>query len=178
MIIRQAYPFDAAGIAEVSVTSWRTTYAGVIPSGFLERLSRTDREFAYEDRLSFLYTPTSEFAYVAEEGDRIVGFAYAGPKRASFNDYLGEIYALYLLEDYQRRDIGRRLVAEVVRRFLAIGIDSMVVWVLICNPACAFYEHLGGSIVSQNDIDIAGTTLLKIAYGWRDIRSIVSTVKS
>ena len=177
MIIRQAYPFDAAGIADVSVNSWRTTYAGIIPAGFLSRLSRADREFAYEDRLSFIQTPTSEFAYVAEEGDRIVGFAYAGPKRASFTEYLGEIYALYLLKDSPRRDIGRRLIVEVVRRFLAIGIDSMVVWVLICNPACAFYEHLGGSIVSQSDIDIADTTLLKIAYGWRDIRTIVSTVK-
>lgn len=178
MIIRQAYPFDAAGIAEVSVQSWRTTYAGIIPSGFLERLSRADREFAYEDRLSFLCTPTSEFAYVAEEQDRIIGFAYAGPKRAGLTEYLGEIYALYLLKEYQRRDIGQRLVTEVVRHFLATGVGSMIVWVLICNPACAFYEHLGGSIVAQSDIDIAGTTLLKIAYGWRDIRTIVSTVKS
>lgn len=178
MIIRQAYPFDAAGIADVSVTSWRATYAGIIPADFLARLSRADREFAYEDRLSFICTPTSEFAYVAEHDDRIVGFAYAGPKRASLTEYLGEIYALYILDDYQGRDIGRRLVAEVVRHFLVNGVNSMIVWVLICNPACGFYENLGGGIVAQSNINIAGTTLLKIAYGWRDIRAIVSTVNS
>ncbi len=176
MIIRQAYPFDAKGIAEVSVQSWRTTYDGVLPRAFLARLSPTDRESAFGERLSFICGPTSEFAYVAEEKDRIIGFAYAGVRRPGTTEYVGEIYALYLLEAYQGRGIGGRLVSAVVRHFLANGIDSMIIWVLICNPACAFYESLGGGIVAQSEIDIGGTTLLKVAYGWKNIRSIALPV--
>lgn len=179
MIIRQAYPFDAPGIASVSVESWRTTYDGIIPERFLARLSQIDRQAAYEKRLSFLCGPTSEFAYIAEDdNDRIIGFAYAGPRRTHRNDYIGEIYALYLLQEYQRQGIGRRLTSAVVRHFLGNRIDSMLIWVLIYNPACAFYESLGGSIVAQSQINISGTTLLKIAYGWRDIRTIALPVST
>lgn len=178
MVIRQAYPFDARGIAEVSIESWRTTYGGIIPEDFLARLSRTGRESAYEERLSFLTGPASEFAYIAEDGDRIVGFAYAGPRRTHRVGYLGEIYALYILEEYQRRGIGQRLVSAVARHFLSHDLDSMIIWVLIYNPACAFYETLGGGIVAQSSIDIGGTTLLKIAYGWEDIRAIALPVRT
>jgi GNAT superfamily N-acetyltransferase len=178
MVIRQAYPFDAPSIAAVSIESWRTTYDGIIPADFLARLSRSGREAAYEDRLSFITGPTSEFAYVAEDEDRIVGFAYAGPRRTRRVGYLGEIYALYVLEEYQRQGIGQRLVSAVANHFLSHGLDSLIIWVLIYNPACAFYEALGGSIVAQSSIDIGTTTLLKIAYGWEDIRTIALPVRT
>ena len=178
MVIRQAYPFDAPSIAAVSIESWRTTYDGIIPADFLARLSRSGREAAYEERLSFITGPTSEFAYVAEDEDRIVGFAYAGPRRTRRVGYLGEIYALYVLEEYQRQGIGHRLVSAVVRHFLSHRLDSMIIWVLIYNPACAFYEALGGGIVAQSSIDIGGTTLLKLGYGWEDIRTIALPVRT
>ena len=39
MQIRQAVPEDAEGIARVHMSSWRTTYPGIVSAAVLERLS-------------------------------------------------------------------------------------------------------------------------------------------
>jgi hypothetical protein len=39
LVIREAAPADAPGIARVHVDTWRTTYQGIVPDQFLARLS-------------------------------------------------------------------------------------------------------------------------------------------
>jgi hypothetical protein len=39
MIIREAHSTDAFAIAQVQVDSWRTTYAGIVPTDYLATLS-------------------------------------------------------------------------------------------------------------------------------------------
>jgi hypothetical protein len=34
MLIREAFPTDAAALARVHVDSWRTTYAGIVPADY------------------------------------------------------------------------------------------------------------------------------------------------
>ncbi|WP_259343698.1 hypothetical protein [Oceanobacillus picturae] len=43
MRIRIAKPGDAAGIAKVHVDAWRTTYDGILPQEFLNRLDYGNR---------------------------------------------------------------------------------------------------------------------------------------
>ena len=46
MTIRHAEPGDARGIAEVHVSSWRTSYRGIVPDARLDELD-------VESRVSF-----------------------------------------------------------------------------------------------------------------------------
>ena len=49
----------------------------------------------------------------------------------------------------------------------------MLVWVLKDNqPACRFYESLGGEPVGRKAIAIGGTDLVEVSYGWRDIAGL------
>ncbi|PJN55835.1 hypothetical protein PAEVO_25570 [Paenibacillus sp. GM2FR] len=48
MHIRHANEQDAAGIANVHVNSWKTTYKGIVDDSFLENLSAADRRLALE----------------------------------------------------------------------------------------------------------------------------------
>ena len=47
---------------------------------------------------------------VALEGSRIIGFCNAGPSFILSPDYLGEIYAIYLLNGFKGSGIGKRLL--------------------------------------------------------------------
>jgi len=49
----------------------------------------------------------------------------------------------------------------------------MVVSVLADNPYRAFYESLGGQPVSTHKIDIGGTSLDGVSYGWHDITTLL-----
>jgi hypothetical protein len=49
----------------------------------------------------------------------------------------------------------------------------MIVWALEANPACRFYQRLGGVPVAAQTIDIGGQSLPEVAYGWPDITVLV-----
>jgi SAM-dependent methyltransferase len=170
--VREAEAGDAAAIARVQVDSWRTTYASIMPGDFLARLSYDGRERAWRKILAD--PERREFVYVAEDENRdVVGFASGGPERSGGSAYRGELYAVYLLENFQRRSIGRQLISAVAERLLQAGLASMLVWVLAKNPARGFYAALGGEVVSEKPTEAGGAKLMEVAYGWRDLRLLV-----
>ena len=109
--------------------------------------------------------------FVAETaGAETVGFAGGGPEREGNRTYPGELYVIYLLEEYQRKGVGSRLVSAVAQRLLTDGFESMLVWVLAENhPGRRFYESLGGTLVGRKTVTIGGVDLVEVSYGWRDI---------
>ena len=174
MRIRTAEPRDADSLARVHVDSWRSTYAGILPDEFLAGLSYRDRESFWEQVLTTARPTVSNFLAETESGD-VVGLAAGGPERTGNETYLGELYLVYLLEEYQRRGLGRLLVSAVAERLLADGFDSMLLWVAKDNhPACRFYEALGGEPIDGRTIDISGEGLAEVAYGWRQVADLVT----
>ena len=166
--IREARCDDVGGIARVHVEGWRTTYRGIVPDDFLAKLTYEDREQRWRNILCD--EASSPIVYVAEdESGQIVGFASGGPERTGDPVYLGELYAVYLLESHRRQGIGRRLVFRVAERLYQYGLNSMLVWVLAANPARHFYESLQAQFVQTQPIEIGGVTLEEVAYGWPDI---------
>lgn len=59
----------------------------------------------------------------------------------------GEVYAIYVLPEYQRQGIGRQLMSMCAEELLRGSMDTLLVWVLEANPARRFYERLGGELV-------------------------------
>jgi ribosomal protein S18 acetylase RimI-like enzyme len=173
MIIRQAYVEDAAGIAKVHIDTWRTTYAGIVPAEHLANLSYEKREKIWAQRLS---NPGNKVFYYVVEDDSggIIGFVNGGPERTNDPDYKGELYAIYILKQYQGQGLGHRLVSALAKSLLSVGMDSMLLWVLADNPASRFYESLGGQQIKSKQEDIGGATLEELAYGWKDIRVLLT----
>jgi ribosomal protein S18 acetylase RimI-like enzyme len=165
-MIRPADVDDAAAIARVHVSSWRTTYRTLLPADFLESLT----EAAYTNRWQRFIVERSNRVYVVQEGhDRsdVVGFASGGRERAGETGYTGELYAIYLLESSQRRGHGRELVRAVVGGLRELGLEDMIIWVLRENrPARDFYERLGGVYVRTQPITIGSVILEEVSYGW------------
>jgi GNAT superfamily N-acetyltransferase len=165
--VRQAQAGDAPAIARVHVDSWRTAYAGIVAGEFLASLFYESREQMWSQMLS---SPTNQsFVHVAETADgQIVGLVCAGPVREGDDTFKGEIYALYLLQSYQRQGIGRLLFRASARELERRGMTSLLVWVLAANPARRFYEAMGGQYVGEKEIEIGEQRLVEVGYGWQD----------
>jgi ribosomal protein S18 acetylase RimI-like enzyme len=163
-LIREATPDDARAIATVHVASWRSTYRGLLDDLYLDNLSVDDHEARWQRLLAGGNGDT----FVAEEGGEVVGFASCGRERDQDPIYLGELYAIYLLESHQRRGIGRLLVSVVAERLIELEYRSMLVWVLAANPSRAFYESLGGTFIRSRQMEIAGENKEEAGYGWLD----------
>jgi ribosomal protein S18 acetylase RimI-like enzyme len=168
-VARPATIDDADGIARVHVASWRTTYRTLLPADFLDSLS----EVRYAERWQRFIEGEANRAYVIEDAQRVVGFASCGRERAGEIGYSGELYAIYVLDDFQRRGYGRDLVRAVVGGLGALGLDDMIVWVLRDNgQARRFYEQLGGTYVRTQPITIGSATLEEVSYGWPSLDAV------
>ena len=116
-------------MARVSVETWRITYPGIIPEGYLARLSPEHQEESFARRLGS--TARVHVSFVALNAfEEVIGFVNGGPERAGDPGYRGEIYELYLLREYQGQGIGRALVQQMARALAAHDIPSLLVWVL------------------------------------------------
>lgn len=155
MNIREAKLEDAGAIAFVHVDSWQTTYRDLLPNDYIEKRSYKKRKHNWENRLSHnTKAQTNYFIYVAENSvGEIVGFIDGGLVRGD-STYQGEIYALYILEAYQRKGIGKSLIKAIAFRLSQSGLTSIMVWVLAGNPAVQFYQALDGQKVEQKQIKI------------------------
>ncbi len=178
MNIREANLDDAAAIAKVHVDAWRTTYRGIVPDGYLAKLSYTQREQNWHKMLSSAINNYLIVYVVENEYKQIVGFANGGAERNHHPIYQSELYAIYILEAYQRRGIGHRLIQIISQKLWEAGFHSMLVWVLAANSACRFYASLGGQQIDAKQMVIGGRTLDEIAYGWTDIKSLLAESKS
>ena len=170
--IREARIEDAAGMARVHVDSWRSTYAGIVPDVYLANLSYERREKRWCDILG--NAPSNQYHLVAvnDEG-RVVGFVSGGSERKADSIYQAELYSIYLLQAYQGQGIGRQLTCRLVENFLRSGIRSMLLWVFASNPACRFYEALGGQCLRVEQADFDGIMVDEVAYGWLDSSGIL-----
>ena len=171
--IRAAGPSDAGQIARVHVDSWRTTYKGIVPGRFLAGLSYSKGESEWSQILA--KDQPSTFLFVAEtESGEVVGFSHGGPKRGGGEEYSGELYTIYVLEEHQGRGLGRLLISAVAQALLENGLASMLLWVMEDNH-CArrVYECMGGELVSRGTFTVGGQELSEVSYGWKDISVLV-----
>jgi ribosomal protein S18 acetylase RimI-like enzyme len=163
MQIRPAHIADVRQIAEVSISSWRSAYAGIMPDAVLDRLSVAEIERSWAERFDI----AGLWAFVAEERGQIRGWIKCGKCRDADADTAGEVYGLYIDPACVRRGIGRLLWQAAGRMLAEHGYGCVVVWVLKANYAGRqFYEAVGGRL-DQNVEGVSeqkGTSLPKVRY--------------
>jgi ribosomal protein S18 acetylase RimI-like enzyme len=108
------------------------------------------------------------FCYVAEApGGQLVGFAKGELHDGGVPGFEGELDKIYVLRALHGFGIGRALVEQVARRFLAQGVGSMLLFGDARNPSNGFYERLGAERLFNPEGEFHG------GYGWRDLRRMV-----
>lgn len=168
MYIVKANVNDATELARVHVDSWKETYEGIMPKEVLDKKSYEKREGLWRKILQEQHS----HVYVAKTVDgKIIGFADGGKERTGSYGYDGELYAIYILKEYQRNQLGKKLLKAVAADIYENGCYSMLVWVVANNPSKYFYEALQGSFVDKKQIEELHVE--EIAYGWKDIKTLL-----
>ncbi len=172
IVLRRGRPGDGPEIARVHVETWRTTYAGIVPAGYLVGMTTAKKVAVWE---STLRRKGAEIVLVAEvlgktgseAGARLVGFGSCGLARAG--PCRGEVYTLYVASDWQGQGIGARLLRGLFEALRSAGVNDALIWVLRANPARFFYEAMAGQRLAERREPFAGVQLEETAYRWPDL---------
>lgn len=171
LALRPAGLADAGAIARLHVATWRATYAGILPEAYLVSMREVPQMRQWRGTLS--RRQAGESVLVAEvesaDGAEIVGFGSCGPARACGLAYRGEVYTLYVGEDWQNRGVGRALLSALFADLSGREYPDAVIWVLSANPSRYFYQAMGGQPVGERRETFAGAVLGESAYGWPDL---------
>jgi ribosomal protein S18 acetylase RimI-like enzyme len=175
--VREARESDAEAMGQVLIESRRWAHRDHIPAESLMRFTAEESARNWARTLRQLAeTPNSDSCiFVGETADgQVVGVAMAGPERTKHPTYPGEVYILYILPEYHRQGLGRRLLQAMVAHLIGHGMPAFLIRVLKANmPARRFYEALGGRLVLEEQIEEDGAVLDQAAYGWSDAGSLL-----
>jgi GNAT superfamily N-acetyltransferase len=155
--IREVRPDEVDELARLHVVTWAATYPEVLrPPTFAIR--------SWQWREAFEKNDGSWFCYVVVNAQgKLVGFA----KGVRESETTGDLNKIYLLWDYHRMGLGRRLLGHVTRRFISMGMTTMIVRAEANNPSCRFYEATGGvNVVNDRGETEYGN------YVWRDLAGL------
>jgi L-amino acid N-acyltransferase YncA len=169
--VRDAEEADAAGVARVHWDSWVATYAGVFPQAAFDAFPLPARERLWrETARAALDEPARRcrLLVAAAADEALLGFACVGPFRAhgglQADPQVGELQAIYLRPDAQRRGIGSALWRAGAGWLAQAGFREMRLWVIAANPAVAFYAARGARKIASTVFDAHGTPLTEDCY--------------
>ncbi len=150
LIIRKATTEDANGKGYVHYKSWMETYTGLFPDEIMEKITL--------ERSIKLAKEHPENTYLAVVDHKIVGFACYLESRDSDLKNAGEIMAIYILNDFKHRGIGKALMKVCYKELSNFKIISL--WVLENNKeAIDFYEHEGFNKDGHSKLTYAKKTI-------------------
>lgn len=125
---------EIEGKGYVHYRSWHETYPGLVDAGYMESITL--------EKCAAIARRWPDNIIVAKDAERVIGFAAYGACRDSALPEYGEIFAIYVLREYQNKRVGYELMNAAFER-LSIY-KGIVVWVLRGNEkAIRFYERYG-----------------------------------
>jgi ribosomal protein S18 acetylase RimI-like enzyme len=165
ILIREGTEKDAEGLARVHVESWKSTYRGLVPDDYLGSL---DPEARARDFRAWFQDPADRFLLAAANlGEQLVGFASGGKERGDHEPGTGELYAIYLLQEYQRQGIGQKLFSACADRLGRMGYKRLVLYCLAENLHQRFYSALGGTQETcVKQVQIGGRDFNQAKFFW------------
>jgi ribosomal protein S18 acetylase RimI-like enzyme len=144
LVIRLAETRDLPALGRLGATLVRAHH-GFDEARFMAPGPDIERGYAW-----FLGTQLDEddvVIYVAESGDRIVGYVYAGMEPQSWKELreaAGFVHDVVVEEDVRGQHVGTRLVEAAAAWLEAHGAPRVMLWTAQQNPAAQrLFERLG-----------------------------------
>jgi ribosomal protein S18 acetylase RimI-like enzyme len=165
--VRPARAGDADHLARVQVASWRSCFAGIVPSGLLGELTSEEASAVWRDRWREAITspPTSRhgvLAAVTEAPPReVVGFVSAGPAtdadRWPATD--AEIYEFRVSPERTGQGHGSRLLHAAVDTLVSDGFHTASIWVLEADSVTRHFLESAGWAAdgARGELDVGVT---------------------
>ena len=157
---RDATENDTHELGKLHAITWAQTYSG--KPNIKLRQYQWDKAFKEENDGSWFCI------LVADTNNKLVGFAKGIiSNNESSSEQHGDLNKIYLLSDYQRLGLGKKLFTYVVERFLSKGVNDMTLFGVPQNPSCAFHEAMGGERLYSEKGTFDG------CYRWSDLKKLI-----
>ncbi len=146
IIIREATEKDIPLINQLAHTIWTFTYKEILSPAQLDYMlgliySEASLQKQFSEGHNFL---------IVEEDKKPVAFA----DYSLLKDAVYKLNKIYVLQNLQGKGIGKLLLENVVKRVKAKYATALLLNVNRYNKAKQFYERLGFTVISEEDIDI------------------------
>jgi L-amino acid N-acyltransferase YncA len=158
---RDATAEDIPELGKLHAITWAQTYNARSPNIQL-RQYQWNKTFTEENDGSWFCV------VVVNKNNELVGFAKGKIyKDEGSSENRGDLNKIYLLRDYQRLGLGKKLFRLVVERFLTKGVNDMVLFGVPQNPSSNFHEAMGGERLYSEKGTFDG------GYRWRNLKSLL-----
>ena len=169
IVVRKAEVKDARDIVIVNTYTWATTYKNLIPSKILnDKLSRIDKVVPNMKRI----IEEKNNIFVATVDDKVVGFITYGKSNNDNYPNAGEIYALYVLKEYQKIGLGKKLLLKGIEELINLNYQDMILNVLKGNKNIDFYEKFGGKQIDIKEEYLDDTLLVEYVMYFENLSKI------
>lgn len=167
--LRPALAVDAAAIARVHVAAWHLALDAVVPAAMKEAVDVATYQAMWESLLS--QHAGAHTTIVATDDGAVIGFATAGIKTAATPGIDCELHTLYVSPDYQRRNVGRRLLHLIETVMAGAGCRSMAATVIDTPQARGFFLSSGAELAASNKLAVAeGPAPAMDIFIWRQLQ--------
>ena len=138
--IRKAYPIDAYTLINIKDNVWKNEFYDILPNGIINDMNKN-----VEKRIEHLIDQINENnrVLVALVDDKIVGYIFYAKALNEDLDLAAEIREIYILPEYQRKNIGTSLFENVVDELKKLGYNSIVLNLPINSRSVLFFIKLG-----------------------------------
>ena len=144
--VRPARPEDAAEIARIQLSTWRTAYRRMFPAHVLANLEEGYLARGWAEAIEAAPSPRHRVMISVEQtatDDTVVGFAAVGPadeqalapEEPPLPDHVAAVTDLLVEPRWGRRGHGSRLLSAVVDLWREDGFTSAVAWAYDADEA-------------------------------------------
>ena len=155
--IRKALPEDDYKYTDCFISCLQTAYRDIMSDDFLNNLA-AQKEQQIEKFRKNLENPNLEIYCIILE-NKMIGFL-------TIHKTDGEIWAVYLLEEFRSKGYGEEILKFAVEQLKRIGHHKITLWVLaLNNGARKFYEKNGFTFDgTKRENANYGKTLVQLRY--------------
>ena len=129
----------------VNVLAWKQSYKGIVNDDFLN-LINTEEEI---QKIIDSVRKNLKKGFILYVDGKPVGMCCIGSSRQDKYKDIGELQAIYLLDEVKNKGFGKILYNKAVEELKKMGYKSMVIGCLKENPSNEFYKHMGGELVDN-----------------------------
>lgn len=174
--IRPATPDDIDRITDVNIRAWNSTYRGLIADEFIYKMTPETVRTKWERTFSNTTDPLKFTLVAVDENNVPLGYAVWGKNRNEDLPFDVELYAIYLLKEYQGKGIGKELFSRSITEMKKQGVRSFILFVLETNQnARKFYESFSPDYECEKTVIFDDIAYRECGYGWTNLESLVRT---
>lgn len=153
---------------KINLQCWNESYKNIISSNFLNKINKEINQTIDIKKSKFNLSTKNEYLLIVN--DKPVGMTSVGKSRIDKYENCGELYSIYILNEYKNKGYGKILFKHDIKILKKLGYKSMIIGCLKeNNKANGFYQHMGGKIDFVRTINIGEQQLEENIYYFEKI---------